>query len=84
MSGHLSRAPYWGPAPQPRHVPCLGIKLTTLWFTGWHSIHSATPATAEENILDGDNKQRNNLAFGIFILTLDQKPEYYAYITEIS
>ena len=24
--------PYWGPGPQPRHVPWLGIKLATLWF----------------------------------------------------
>ena len=84
MCGCFLCTPYWGPAPQLRHVPWLGIKLATLWFTGSHSIHSATPAMAEENILDGDNKQRNNLAFGIFILTLDQKPEYYAYITKIS
>ena len=34
----------WGPGPQPRHVPWLGIKPTTLWFTGQHSIHWATPA----------------------------------------
>ena len=32
MCGCLSRAPYWGPGPQPRHVPGLGIKLATLWF----------------------------------------------------
>ena len=35
---------YWGPGPQPRHVPWLGIKPVTLWFAGWHSIHWATPA----------------------------------------
>ena len=28
----LSRAPYWGPGPQLRHVPCLGIKPVTLGF----------------------------------------------------
>ena len=27
----------WGPCPQPRHVPQLGIEPATLWFTG--SIH---------------------------------------------
>ena len=42
----LSRAPYWGPGPQPRHVPWLGIELMTLWFAGWCSIHWATPARA--------------------------------------
>ena len=34
---------YWGPSLQPRHVSWLGIKLATLWFTVWHSIHWATP-----------------------------------------
>ena len=46
MSGCLSCAPYWGPGPQPRHVPWLGIKLVTLRFAGQHSIHWATPARA--------------------------------------
>ena len=46
MCGCLSRTPYWGPGLQPRHVPWLGIELVTLWFTGWHSIHWATPAMA--------------------------------------
>ena len=44
MCDCLSHAPYWGPSPQPRPVPWLGIELLTLWFTGWHSIHWATPA----------------------------------------
>ena len=26
--------PYQEPGPQPRHVPQLGIKSATLWFTG--------------------------------------------------
>ena len=26
----LSCAPYWGPGPQPRHVPCLGIETGNL------------------------------------------------------
>ena len=26
--------PNWGPGPQPRHMPCLGIKQATLWFAG--------------------------------------------------
>ena len=38
--------PYWGPGPQPRHVPWLGIKPATLWFTVCHSIHWVTPAKA--------------------------------------
>ena len=32
MCGCLSCTPYWGPGPQPRHVPWLGIKPATLWF----------------------------------------------------
>ena len=46
MCGCLSRAPHWGPGPQPRHVPWLGIQTATLWFTGPCSIHWATPARA--------------------------------------
>lgn len=38
----------------------------------------------EGTILNGDNKQRNSLAFTILTIILDQKPEYYAYIAEIS
>ena len=37
MCGCLSHSPYWGPGPQPRHVPWVGIKLLTLWFVGRHS-----------------------------------------------
>ena len=44
MCGCLSHIPYWGPGLQPRHVPWLGVKLATLWFTGLCSIHWATPA----------------------------------------
>ena len=44
MCGCLLYTPYWGPGPQPRHVPWLGIEPATLWFTGLHSIHWATPA----------------------------------------
>ena len=43
MCGCLLSAPYWGPGPQPRHAPWLGIKPVTLWFTGWCSMHRATP-----------------------------------------
>ena len=32
----LSYTLYWGPGPQPRHVPWLGIEPATLWFAGWH------------------------------------------------
>ena len=45
--GCLLHAPNWGPCRQPRHVPWLGIKPATLWFTSQHSIHWATPARAE-------------------------------------
>ena len=45
MCGWLLCAPSWEPGPQLRHVPWLGIKSVALWFTGWHSIHWATPAT---------------------------------------
>ena len=41
-----------GPGPQPRHVPLLGIELATLWFTGQHSIHWATPARAPSPFLN--------------------------------
>ena len=45
--GYLSHNPNWGPSPQPRHVPWSGIEPATFWFTGWHSIHWATPARAQ-------------------------------------
>ena len=51
MCGCLSLAPYWGPGPQPRHAPWLVIKLATLWFTGWHSVHWVTPARASPGVL---------------------------------
>ena len=38
--------PYWGRCLQPRHVLWLGIEPATLWFSGRHSIHWATPAGA--------------------------------------
>ena len=47
MCGCLLCTPHWGPGPQPRHVPWPGIKPVTLWFTGQHSIHWATPARAK-------------------------------------
>ena len=46
MCGCFLHAPSWGPGLQRRHVPWLGIKPVTLWFTGRHSIHWATPARA--------------------------------------
>ena len=51
MCACLSCAPKWGPGLQPRHVPWLRIELVTLWFTGWHSIHWATPARAKKGLL---------------------------------
>ena len=46
MCGCLSHAPYWGPGRKPRLAPWLEIGPVTLWFTGWRSIHWATPARA--------------------------------------
>ena len=40
--GCLSCAPYWGPGPQPRHVPWPEIEPLTVWFAGWHSVCWAT------------------------------------------
>ena len=40
--GCLLPACDWGPGPQPRHVPWLGIKLVTFWFSGQSYIHWAT------------------------------------------
>ena len=39
MCGCLSSVPYWGPGPQPRHMPSLRIEPAILWVAGWHSIH---------------------------------------------
>ena len=39
--------PHWGPGPQPRQVSWVGIKLVTLGFTGWCSIHWVTKARAK-------------------------------------
>ena len=47
MCSCLFCAPNWEPEPEPRHVPWLGIKLVTLWFTDWRSIQWATPARAQ-------------------------------------
>ena len=46
MCGCPSHAPYWGPGPQPRHVPWQGTEPVIVWFAGWHSIHWAIPARA--------------------------------------
>ena len=45
--GCLLRTPYWGPSPQPRPVPSLGIQPATLLFSGRRSIHQTTPARAK-------------------------------------
>ena len=47
----LSHTPYWGPGPQPRHMPWPGIKPATFWFAGLHSTHWATPARAHGSFL---------------------------------
>ena len=62
----LLRVPYGGPGPQPRHVPWLGIKLETLWFAGWHSIHWATPARATFLIFISDLWEYYYIPFAFF------------------
>ena len=42
----LLRALSWGPGPQPRPGPWLGIELATSQFTSWCAVHWATPAKA--------------------------------------
>ena len=37
MCSFLSCALYWGPSPQPRPVPWLGIEPATVWLSGQHS-----------------------------------------------
>ena len=51
MCGFLLHTPYWGPDLQPKHVPWLGIKPATFAFAGWHSIHWATAARANSQLL---------------------------------
>ena len=43
MCGCLSCAHYWGPGPQPRPVPQLGIEPVILWFTGAKSTEPHQP-----------------------------------------
>ena len=50
MCGCLSHASDWGPGPQPRHVPWLGIEPATLWFSGLCSIHWPIPDRAKQSM----------------------------------
>ena len=59
MCGCLSGTQNRGPGLQPRHVPWLGIKPVTLCFSGWCSIHWATPARAVSDTL----KKKADLMF---------------------
>ena len=52
------------PGQKPRHVPWLGMEPATLWFTGWHSIHWATPARAQFIL----NKWNNFLEIHSYLL----------------
>ena len=49
VCGCLSCTPCWGPGPQSRHVPWLGIEPAILWFTGRHSIYWVIPARAKSH-----------------------------------
>ena len=62
--------PLWGPSLQPRHVPWLGIKLVTLWFTGQHSIHWATPARAIGCPIDKSLPLKENWAWTLQVCSL--------------
>ena len=37
----------WEPGPETEALPWWGIKPSSFWFAGWHSIHWATPAGAQ-------------------------------------
>ena len=59
--------PHWGPGPPPRPVPWLGIKLVTLWFIGWLSIHWATPARTKQSSFLISNLFASGLAFQLIL-----------------
>ena len=64
MRGCLSHAPYWGPGPQPRHTPSLGIELVTLWSLGRHSIHWTTPfGVTSKKPLPNPDQEDSHLCF---------------------
>ena len=49
--GCLSHAHNWGPGPQPRHVPWLGIELATFWFTESALNQSTEPHQPRQSIM---------------------------------
>ena len=55
MYGCFSCVPNWGPGSQPRHVPWLEIKPTTLWFEGQHSVHRAHQPGQCQSLDEDDN-----------------------------
>ena len=63
MCGCLSHAPYWGPGPQPRYVPGLGLEPAILWFTGLHSISWATPARGQMKVSYTRQTKENDQVF---------------------
>ena len=62
-------APDWGPDPQSRHVPWLGIKPTILWFAGRHSVRWVSPARAI-GPFDEQNFKYDLVPFVYFLLLL--------------
>ena len=78
MCGCFSCVPHWGPGPQPRHVPWLGIQLAILWFTGRCSIRWATPARAGDtffrnnlqDLLGGSGRRKDTLTLGFWLSQL--------------
>ena len=53
MRGKHWLYPGWGPNPQPRHVPCPGIKLATLHFVGQCPYNWATLVRAVQEYIKG-------------------------------
>ena len=37
VASHIT--PYWGPSPQPQHVPQMGTEPVSPQFAGWHLVH---------------------------------------------
>ena len=81
MCGCLSNAPYWGPGPQPRHVPWLGFKLVTLWFAVLSSIHWAIPVRTAPDLTVSFPFLFDRLGWRIH--SLDYNSEVYQWIPQI-
>ena len=75
----LSSTLYWGPGPQPRHVPWLGVKQQTLWISGQRSIHWATAARGRTLYLKKPDSGRINSSDSSVSLVLYDVLTFKAY-----